>query len=65
MVISVIIMARPTLTLLTLLTRAATMSVPPDEPLWTKTVPTPMPQRMAPSTRLIVTSVMMGGWEVK
>ena len=53
-------MMRPMLALLTFETQAATMSVPPDEPLCMKHVPTPTPQRIAPKTSETVRSGISG-----
>jgi hypothetical protein len=54
------IIVRPMLTLLTFETIAATMSVPPVEPLWIKTIPTLTPHNIAPRTALIDMSSIRG-----
>ena len=53
------------LTFETFVTIAATISEPPDVPLWIYVVPIPRPQRMPPSTTLMAVSARSGGWEMK
>ena len=53
------------MTLETLVTIAATISEPPDVPLWMYVVPRPIPQAIPPRTMLIAVSSISGGWEMK
>ncbi len=52
---------RPTETLVFLDMMAATMSVPPDEPLWTKANPRPMPHIIEPMIMLMKVSPLRIG----